>query len=118
MNNAAMRLAALLVVVLWALQGCAASRASVGPESSLQQQLGFVRSADVTRADIETRLGEPMAVYESGRIVSYALYWLNDRFNLSDLPGSECYGLVIAYADDGHVAKHGLVRMGSYRCRR
>jgi hypothetical protein len=106
------------VVMLAAMYGCASPRAAVEPESSLQRQLGFVRSGDASRAYVETRLGAPVSVYESGRVVSYALYWHDDRFMLDEIPGSECYGLVIAYGADDRIARHALVRMGSNRCRR
>lgn len=106
------------IVALAAVYGCASQRAAIEPESSLQRQLGFIRSGDTSRDYVETRLGAPVSVYESGRVVSYSLYWHDDRFMLDETPGSECYGLVIAYGADDRIARHGLVRMGSSRCRR
>jgi hypothetical protein len=100
------------------LCGCASPRVAVDPESSLQRQLGFIRSDDTTRTYVQARLGEPVSSYESGRIVSYALYWRDNHFTLPDPAGSECFGLVIAYGDDDRIARYALVRMGSNRCRR
>jgi hypothetical protein len=55
-----------------------------------------------------SRLGVPANVYESGRIVSYVLYLHDNRFGLQDLPGSACYGLVIAYGDDGQIVRRAI----------
>lgn len=106
------------VALLVMLCACASQRLAVEPESALQRQLGFIRSGEVTRDYVQARLGDPVSAYESGRIVSYALYWHDEQFTLHDLPGGDCYGLVIEYAADERIARYALIRMGSNRCRR
>jgi hypothetical protein len=112
------RLVLVPALLLAGVHGCASQRAAVEPESAIQRQLGFIRGGDATRSYVEARLGAPVSVYESGRVVSYALHWHDDRFMLDAIPGSECYGLVIVYGADERIARHALIRMGSNRCRR
>lgn len=101
-----------------ALEACALhpDREVIGAETELGAQLGFIRAPDARRELVEARLGGPASTFEGGRIVGYAVY--ADRGQLSLGGGLDCYGLMIEYADDGHVVRHVLIRHGSAQCRK
>lgn len=107
---------ALACTVTCALVGCAAppARAPVVDDEALLGRLGFIQLGRVERQLVESRLGEPLARYESGRVVSYAVYLSRGRLQLQ--PGGECFALMIEYAPDGAIARRALVRQGSLHC--
>ena len=98
----------VLALALFAA-GCATRGAlPVGPE--LAAQLGFI-TPSVQRAEIEARLGRPIAQYENGSVVSYAVYRQDDRLVMAyPQPGAERFDLVLQYSADGRLMRFALVR--------
>jgi hypothetical protein len=112
--------------------GCASgqedkARSPISEQNPLMAELGFVRAAGAGRTDVETRLGPPPETFESGRIVSYAVFLdvRSHRLSLvaakgeashpSIVPGP-CFGLMIEYSPDGAIVRHALIRQGSPKC--
>ncbi len=102
------------------------TRTAVDAQHPLQAELGFVREAGVTRAQVELRLGAPAASFEQGRVVNYAVRYDAGRRQLEvvseqaskagGVPGRGCFGLMIRYGPDDSIAAYTLVRQGSARC--
>jgi hypothetical protein len=115
---------ALLALALVACASEGDVRAPVDTQSPLQGELGFLLAAEAGRGEVETRLGEPAASFEAGRIVSYAVRYDGRRLVL--VPDSAqarsvgaatgCFGLMIEYSTDGRIVRHALIRHGSARC--
>jgi len=96
------------VALCLALAGCATR----GPidDRQLIEQLGFLRPGGPTRAEVEERLGPPAHVYESGRVVTYALEDRDGHLTTMVYSGRSGYTLVIEYAADGKLVRRALVR--------
>ncbi len=90
----------------------ACSSASVGPETdeALLAGLGYVRVGEVTRNEVEARLGPPQASYEGGRITSYMLTEDRWQLRLASADRSPKFDLMLVYGDDGRLANRSLVR--------
>jgi len=91
-----------------ALTGCA-TRGPVD-DQQLIDQLGFLRPGGPTRAEVEERLGPPAHVYESGRVVTYALEERDGRLTAMAYSGHSGYTLIIEYSADGRLARRAIVR--------
>ena len=81
-------------------------------DENLIAQLGFLQPGGPSRAEVEDRLGPPAHVYESGRVVTYALEERDGRLTALGSSGriGSTYTLVIEYAGDGKLARRALVR--------
>ena len=69
----------VLVVLLatMAVAGCAAHRPYRGDpveSKGLENFLSFLRESGVSRATVESRLGQPRSTFEGGKVVAYRLW--------------------------------------------
>lgn len=103
------RAVALLMLGIAALAGCAATRGPVD-EAQAIEQLGFLRPGEITRTDVEARLGPPGQIYEGGRVVTYLLEERDGRLTALAHSRRSGYTLIIEYGPDGALARRGLVR--------
>lgn len=101
------------------LAGCVSDspRAALADDSAIVSTLGFLREAEVDRAQVLARLGAPGDRFEGGRIVAYTVYFDPVQRRLTLRPGAgACFGLMIDYTPQGRVARHALIRHGAADC--
>jgi hypothetical protein len=116
MSAQALRMVSAIGCLL--LVACSTTVERVSDPGQLKS-LGFLQTSPVARQEVEGRLGSPFAVYEDGRIVTYALRKDRDRFEAvpeSD-PGrwGASYWLVLVYRSDDTVERWSLVDRGHSR---
>ena len=75
----------------------------------------FLRPSQTQRAEIKTRLGTPIASYESDRILIYSVIESSSPgpFELGYARGhmTPLYHLVLVFGSDGALERHSLVRV-------
>jgi sulfite exporter TauE/SafE len=115
------KLAALLGVALIAcglLSGCFSGRIERVSDKDELRQFGFLKSGEVSRSDIEHRLGRPDAIYEGGRIVTYMLRKRKNHFEVVAAPtgsGVKDYRLVLVFRSDDLLDQWSLIDRSRYR---
>ena len=97
-----------LLLVFALLAGCASQ--PIGKHDLVN----FLSSGQTDRDEIYLKLGDPSAIYEGGRIVTYRL--AKDEggyFLLQKGPGfqSVIYSLVLVFDETGKLARHALVQV-------
>lgn len=107
-----MRSATFVLAILVAACGTSnVERGEAPADSPVQAQLGFVNEPGLTREVIVARLGEPTAVFEGGRVVSYSLAIHEGSGKLGVVSaGLGCFALLVEYAEGGAVTRHSLIR--------
>lgn len=112
---------ALLGVALIAcglLSGCFSGRIERVSDKDELRQLGFLKSGEVSRSEIEHRLGRPDAIYEGGRIVTYMLRKRKNHFEVVAAPtgsGVNDYRLVLVFRSDDLLDQWSLIDRSRYR---
>lgn len=93
-----------------AIAACGTTRGPV-EDASLNAQLGFLRRPNLTRQELEARLGAPSQTYEQGAVVSYRLY-LEGKGLLTTTAngkGYSFYTLMLHYGPDGRLLRYSLL---------
>ena len=90
------------------LGGCATRGPLDDPATT--RQLGFLQPGEVTRSEVEARLGPPDQTYEVGRLVTYTVAEKDGRLSTAFSLHGPIYTLVIEYAPDGKIVRRSLVR--------
>jgi hypothetical protein len=109
---------ALAIAPCALLIACASHVAPV-KDPALLKELGFLHPGSTSREEVRTRLGSAVRSYESGRIVSYAVYKTADgRLSVSassavmapgELSGGERFSLILVFTPDGILDRQSLV---------
>ena len=92
------------------LAACSSTVERVSDPGTLRL-LGFLQSSQVTRNEVEGRIGPPFAAYEDGRIATYPLKRQGNR--LEPAPEGSNLRLVLVYRADGSVERWSLVNRPS-----
>ena len=70
----------------------------------------FLQPGVTTEAEVRARFGEPYAVYEEGRVVTYHLEFLGGQYKVSPHPAGYFAHLVLVYRADRILEQWSLVR--------
>lgn len=102
---------AVSIAIVAATAGCGSVRGVVD-DAALSEQLAFLSRPEISRPEVEARLGTASETYEQGTVVSYALY-LEGENRLTTVAGSTRkadYTLMLHYGPDGRLLRHSLLR--------
>jgi len=104
------RIAGLLVALLTACSSTSTSTTTIERVTNPDElkPLAFLSAGEVSRRDIEARLGVPWSTYEERRIVIYHLNQLAEPIRRAERNSN--LHLVIVYAKDDRVQRWSLVQ--------
>jgi hypothetical protein len=118
------RFAAIGLMILLAVSGCAETKLHTVDDFMVQQQLGLLEDGKTTEQEILLKFGIPSAQFEGERIFTYRLRYIQDqnRFEVASREvdrrdprfaqwGWTEYNLVLVFDEKHILRKHSMLRI-------